>query len=205
MIITKGDLMFRFYSLLIGYILGCFQTSYFIGRLRNIDIREHGSKNSGATNAKRVLGLKAGVITIICDLLKSMIAYLICYYVFKNKNNLLAGVYGGFGAVLGHDFPFFLNFKGGKGIAASMGLILVFNWKLLIILLSGGLIAIFITHKVSVGSLIGTFLLACSLPLVFVKYNLEVLLVFATISVLAFWCHRENIKRLINHTETNSF
>ena len=197
--------MFRLYCVIIGYFFGCFQTAYFLGRLKNIDIREHGSKNSGATNAKRVLGLKAGVITLICDLLKSIIAYLICYYIFKDKNNLIAGVLAGFGAVLGHDFPFFLSFKGGKGIATSMGLILIFNWKLFIILFACSIIAILITHKISVGSLVGTLVLFFSLPMIFFRYPIEIFLAFSIIVLLAFARHKENIKRLINKTEPNSF
>ena len=197
--------MFRLYCVIIGYFFGCFQTAYFLGRLKNIDIREHGSKNSGATNAKRVLGKKAWIITLVCDILKSIIAYLICYYIFKDKNNLLAGVYGGFGAILGHDFPFFLGFKGGKGIATSMGLILVFNWKLLVILLFCGIIAIFITRKISVGSLVGALGLIFCLPFIFIKYKLEIFFIFVMISIMAFVCHKKNIERLINHEEPNSF
>ena len=190
--------MFRLYAILIGYVFGCFQTSFFLGKIYKIDIREHGSGNAGFTNANRVLGKKIGIIVFIADILKAVLAYFLCKLLFKNE---LFGVWSGFGVILGHDFPFFLNFKGGKGIASTIGLVLAYNWRLAIIAYVLGIMAVFLSHKISVGSLV--FVL--SLPFIFFNYPTEIMFLFVAISILAFWQHRSNIDRILNHKEPNFF
>ena len=113
--------MFRLICLVIGYCIGCIETAHVVGKLWKVDLRKHGSGNLGTTNALRVLGKKAGAIVFIGDIMKSVIAYLICRAVFKD-NGTIAGLFGSAGAVLGHNFPFYLNFKGGKGIAVMIGM-----------------------------------------------------------------------------------
>lgn len=190
--------MFRLWAILIGYIFGCFQTSFFLGKLYKIDIREHGSGNAGFTNANRVLGKKIGAIVFVADILKSIIAYFLCVSMFKNQ---LAGIWAGFGVILGHDFPFFLKFRGGKGIAASIGLIMAYNWHLAIIAYILGIAAVVVSHKISVGSLI----FISSLPFVFLKSGIEIVFLFVAMAILAFWQHRFNIKRILNHEEPNFY
>lgn len=111
--------MFRLICLCIGYCIGCIETAYVVGRIWQVDLRQHGSGNLGTTNALRVLGKKAGALVFIGDIMKSVIAFVICRAIFGSN---LAGVYGSVGAVLGHNYPFYLKFKGGKGIAVMIGM-----------------------------------------------------------------------------------
>ena len=109
--------MERIICLAIGYLFGMFQTSYIIGKIHHMDIRQYGSGNAGTTNALRTLGKKAGAMTLIGDMLKCVIAILIVDAVFKNRYQEilpLLGMYTAAGCVLGHNFPFYLGFRGGK-------------------------------------------------------------------------------------------
>ena len=114
--------MERFVCLILGYICGLFQTGYIYGRLHHIDIRKHGSGNAGTTNALRTLGWKAGAVTFLGDSLKCVLAVAIAYMIYgKSHNEMfeLLAMYAGIGAVLGHNFPFYLNFKGEKSASTS--------------------------------------------------------------------------------------
>lgn len=190
--------MFRFYSILIGYIFGCLQTSYFLGKLYKIDIRKYGSGSAGTTNTNRILGKQAGIIVFAADIAKSVLAYVLCRCLFKNN---LAGIWAGFGVILGHDFPFFLKFKGGKGIASTIGLILIFDWRFAIIAYIFGITAVLISRKISVGSLSFSF----SLPFIFLGDQTEIFFLFLTISLLAFWQHKQNVRRILENSEPNFF
>ena len=128
--------MERIICLAIGYLFGMFQTSYIIGKIHHMDIRQYGSGNAGTTNALRTLGKKAGAMTLIGDMLKCVIAILIVDAVFKNRYQEilpLLGMYTAAGCVLGHNFPFYLGFRGGKGIAASAGMLLAMDWRVFLI------------------------------------------------------------------------
>src|SRR5690554_4139407 len=108
----------------VSYLLGCFSSAYFLGKMaKNIDIREYGSGNAGATNALRVMGKKIGALTFILDILKGIIAVIIGNKLLGLDGKLLAGIF----VVLGHNFPVFLNFKGGKGVATSLGVLMMVN------------------------------------------------------------------------------
>jgi len=113
--------MERLICVVIGYLFGLFQTGYFYGKLKHIDIRQHGSGNAGTTNALRTLGWTAGAITFLGDCLKCVAAVAVVYWLYgsTHDNISLLAMYAGMGAVLGHNFPFYLKFKGGKGIAAT--------------------------------------------------------------------------------------
>ena len=106
---------------LIGYVFGLFQTGFIIGKMKHIDIRDYGSGNSGTTNAMRTLGKKDGFITFFGDALKAVFAMMLTYFLFRNgvcKDHMfIIALYTGIGAILGHNFPFYKNFKGGKVIA----------------------------------------------------------------------------------------
>lgn len=122
--------MIRLVCLLIGYIFGCFQTSYIYGKLHGIDIRQYGSGNAGTTNSLRVLGKKAGAIVLFCDILKTGLAMTVVRLLFKEQYGdilYLLAIYAAAGAILGHNFPFYLGFKGGKGIACTAGLVIFFH------------------------------------------------------------------------------
>ncbi|GFI61807.1 glycerol-3-phosphate acyltransferase [Clostridiales bacterium] len=189
--------MFRFICVVIGYFLGCIQTAYFMGRHENVDISKKGSGNLGTTNTVRVLGIKKGIFTFFCDALKSTAAFYICYFLFR-ENAVIAGFYGSAGAILGHDFPFFNKFKGGKGIAAMLGMMLgAFPFPALAIYIIA--IAILLSGYVSVMSLVVSLIIPLSLHIC--NYPAETVALTSTLAVLAFIQHRENIKRLLNGTE----
>ena len=149
--------MERVICLFIGYVFGLFQTAYFYGKTKGIDIRKYGSGNAGTTNALRVLGTKAGLIVLAGDCLKCIIAVCITRALFSTghpENIYLLCLYTGAGAVIGHNFPFYMGFKGGKGIAATAGLILSFHPYFIVM----GVVLFFgtflTTHYVSLGSLL---------------------------------------------------
>lgn len=208
--------MVRILCLLIGYLCGLFQTSYIIGKLHHTDIREHGSGNAGTTNALRTFGKKAGALTLLGDCVKCMAAMLIVRAVFgKSYGDILPllSLYGAFGCILGHNFPFYLNFRGGKGIAASVGMLLAFDWRLLVICAIVFFSIFFTTHYVSLCSLA-----AYSIALIFMvlfgqlgiygmdtPHRIELYLVMLVMTILAFWRHRANIKRLMSGTESKIY
>ncbi|MBR3396940.1 MAG: glycerol-3-phosphate 1-O-acyltransferase PlsY [Lachnospiraceae bacterium] len=204
-------MMSRIICLIIGYLFGTFQTSYFIGRARGLDIREFGSGNAGTTNAMRVLGKKSGWITVIIDILKCIIAVIITWLIFRKSGYVpLLKIYTSLGAVLGHDFPAFLKFRGGKGIATTAGMIIAFgDWRLIVLGVACFFIPVLITHHVSVGSLclsvsflVGTILCG-QLGSYGMPQNLltEMYILIAAITALAFFQHRGNLKRLAEGTE----
>ncbi len=185
----------------IGYLIGCFSSAYVVGKMTNqIDIREHGSGNSGTTNALRVMGKKAAVITFLCDVLKGVIAALIGRYILGD----IGQVIGGLCAVIGHNWPMFLSFKGGKGVATSLGVLITINPLIVLTCVIIGLIIALVTNYVSVGSLsfLGSF------PIIYYIKNykqIEDVKCYFLLSVVFFLLgvirHKENIKRLINKTE----
>ncbi len=202
----------RIVCLLIGYVFGLFQTGYFYGKSKGIDIRAEGSGNAGTTNSLRVLGWKAGAITFLGDLFKAILAVLLVKLIFVGTygdQTKILEIYAGFGAVLGHNFPFYLQFKGGKGIACTSGMILaVFPMAAPICLLLF-ILAVACTRYVSLGSI---FVVCSYLAQVIVfgqmgwlkldgAGRIEFYIVSACFTALALWKHRENIKRLCNGTE----
>ena len=208
--------MERILCLVVGYLFGIFQTAYFYGKLHGIDIREHGSGNAGTTNTLRVLGTKAGVIVLVGDILKCMIAIFLCRYVFSASHPdmvYLLQMYTAAGVILGHNFPFYMHFKGGKGIAATAGLILSFHPYFIpmgVIIFFG---IFFTTHYVSLGSLLvyAGFMIEiiiCGQNGVFhmpqTSLN-EMYVIAALLTVMAYYKHRENIKRLLSGTERKTY
>ncbi|MBO5657457.1 MAG: glycerol-3-phosphate 1-O-acyltransferase PlsY [Agathobacter sp.] len=199
-------------ALVIGYIFGLFQTGFIVGKAKGVDIREHGSGNSGTTNTLRVLGQKAGVITFIGDTAKSILAILVVRWIFKDQfqgDIAILGLYGGFGAVLGHNYPFYMNFKGGKGIACTAGLILTICPLSAPLCLVGFALPIILTKYVSLGSVIMSILFMIQTVLynhlgwlhVSEEARLEYDILILILGVLAIYRHKANIVRLINGTE----
>ena len=215
---TKGKtVMERFICLVIGYLFGLFQTAYIYGKAHGIDIRNHGSGNAGTTNTLRVLGTKAGLIVFAGDVLKCILAVVVVRLLFGNTHPdtiYLLMLYTGAGAILGHNFPFYLNFKGGKGIAATAGLILSFHPYFIpvgVVLFFGTFL---ITHYVSLGSLLvyAGFMIEmviCGQLGVFggmTQVQLyELYAVAAFLTVMAYWKHRENIGRLLKGNERKTY
>lgn len=202
----------RLISLAIGYAFGLFQTGYFYGKSKGIDIRQEGSGNAGATNSLRVLGIKAGAITFFGDLMKAILSVVLVYVIFKNRYPELVrvlGLYAGFGAVIGHNFPFYLGFKGGKGIACTSGMILSVCPAAAPVCLALFIAAVAITRYVSLGSIlvVSAYLIQVIIFgqlgwLGLESYSLwEFYAVSACFTAMGLWRHRANIVRLLNGTE----
>lgn len=207
--------MERVICLVLGYVCGLLQTGYLYGRLHGIDIRQYGSGNSGTTNALRVLGKKAGLIVFIGDAFKALIPCLLVRMFCKNSPALqgeayLLVLYLGFGVILGHNFPFYMNFKGGKGIAATAGVLASLDWRLTLVCAVVFLGAVLTTRYVSLGSILVA--IAFFVINVFFSwrgdYHLsspaiitEFCVVAGAVSAMAIWRHKANIKRLLAGNE----
>lgn len=209
----------RLICLLAGYGFGIFQTSYIYGRMNGIDIREHGSGNAGTTNALRVLGKKAGLIVFLGDLFKAIIVSVLVRIVVGQlypEDVLLYLAYAGLGTVLGHNFPFYLHFKGGKGIATTAGIILGFADPVIIVsCLAAFIVIVAITRYVSLGSItiVTIFMVEYAIFAFQGKYGFELanavsheamvesVIVVAVICVMAIIRHHANIVRLLHHEE----
>lgn len=208
--------MERLICLAIGYVCGLFQTSYIYGRLHGIDIRNYGSGNAGTTNALRTLGKKAGALTLLGDALKCVVAVFIVRAIYgqsRPEEVLLLGLYASAGTILGHNFPFYLGFKGGKGIAATAGLLFSFDWRLALAAVAVFLVFFFLTHYVSLGSIliyvvfVGGIILMGQLGFLEVSPDLlpEMYILAAALMVMAVYRHRENIKRLLQGCERKTY
>lgn len=209
--------MVRIVCLVIGYAFGLFQTAFFYGKVHGIDIRKHGSGNSGTTNALRVLGTKAGLIVFAGDCLKCMAAVWLVRLLFGASHPdiiYLLCLYTGAGAILGHNYPFYMNFKGGKGIAATAGMILSFHPYFIIIGVALFFGTFFLTHYVSLGSLLvyAGFMIQiiyCGQTGLFIGMTqgqlYEMYAVAACLAIMAYWKHRANIVRLLKHEEGKTY
>ena len=203
--------MERIICLLIGYAFGLFQTGHIYGKIKRVDIRQHGSGNSGATNTLRVLGKKAAFLVFLGDALKMVFACLLIRGLFGSRPEILylLLLYTAFGVILGHNYPFYMGFKGGKGIAATGGLILALDYRLTLICLVIFIVTVALTQYVSLGSLLIST--AFFVGMVYWgsrgDYGLaehllpEFYIVAFVIAAMAFWRHRANIVRLIKGTE----
>ncbi len=214
-----SEIIYRIISVLIGYVLGNFTMGYFLGKMNNVDLRKEGSGNVGMTNTMRTLGVKAGIITFAVDFIKAVLAMFIVYFIFRSRVDFIGlyMVYAGVGAILGHDFTIFLNFKGGKGIATSAGLVAIMFPKIFFISLAIFLITVLISRYVSLGSLLGSISYGIlviifgelgwlSFPsiewLTYPKeYMGEIYFIMLFATALAIFQHRENIARLVKHEE----
>ena len=202
--------------MVIGYVFGLFQTAYLYGKLHGIDIRNYGSGNAGTTNTLRTLGTKAGLIVLLGDIMKCILAIVLTNMLFQNSHPdeiYLLKIYAAAGAILGHNFPFYLHFKGGKGIAATAGMILSFHPWLIpmgVILFFG---TFFTTHYVSLGSLLvyAGFMIELvvlgqmgifGMPQAALN---EMYVVAAFLTVMAYYKHKDNIKRLLGGTERKTY
>ena len=206
----------RIASLLIGYLFGIFQTAYFYGKMKGIDIREHGSGNAGTTNALRVLGKKAGAIVFAGDFLKCFVVIHLVRLLFKQMAPdimTLIALYGATGCILGHNFPVQLNFRGGKGIACTAGLLAALDVRIGLIALFTFLLIVAVTRYVSLGSIIIVSEFALFL-IIFGQMGLygmeqaalvEMYVLGVFLAAMAIWRHKANIVRLLNGTEHKIF
>ncbi len=203
--------MERILCLLGGYVFGLFQTGYLYSKMHHVDIRKEGSGNSGSTNVLRVMGVKAGAIVFFGDFFKTLIPCIIVRLVFVDKPEMvnLLVIYTALGVILGHNYPFYMGFKGGKGIAATAGLLVAMDLRVTLVCLIVFAAIVATTRFVSLGSLVvvsiflalmiffgqrGDYGLAAS-------YLPEFYAVSAVVTGMAFWRHRTNIVRLVHGNE----
>lgn len=181
--------------LIIGYLIGSIPSGVWIGKLMyGKDVRDYGSGNMGTTNTFRVLGKKAGTIVLLMDMFKGTLAALLPYFFHSNVNVLLIGL----SAIIGHVYPIFAGFKGGKAVATSVGVLLVYDPLFFAIAWAIFLITLYISSMVSVASMVG-FLLITIVSLFFKDLLLSGVAIALTIFV--FIRHYGNIERIKNGTE----
>ena len=191
---------------IIAYLLGSISFSVIISKkVAGFDVREKGSGNAGTTNVLRSVGKGAAAITLICDVLKGVVAVLIAFLAGKIvqglDNSLLIQLAGIF-VILGHTFPIFFKFKGGKGIATSLGVLLITNWQIGLICLVFALVLMALTRMVSVGSIAAAILFPVLVLFINQNYlvpanNWSYLIYSIILAVIVIFNHRSNIKRLL--------
>ncbi|MFP4457896.1 MAG: glycerol-3-phosphate acyltransferase [Clostridia bacterium] len=187
-------------SLVLGYLFGCFQTSYFLGKLvKGIDIRDHGVNNAGASNTVMVLGFKYGLLVAILDILKATFAVLIIKRFYPNMPNVW--YLTGLGAFLGHCFPFFMQFRGGKGTASLVGAALAIDIRVGLITMLSGMVVAIITDYIFIGTL--TVLSMFAISSIFYDYGTFSLVIAIIVAVISLAKHSNNIVRLIKGEETH--
>lgn len=190
---------------LCGYAFGCISTGYIVGRLYHVDIRKYGSGNIGTTNTLRTLGKKAGAVTYIGDVLKALLPMVLFrYFIFKDMPYAdLLGLYTGLGVVFGHNYPFWLRFKGGKGIAVTSGVMATHDPWVVPILLIAFFLSVGITKYVSVGSLVivTIFPIWIAVTQYGEPYYVHTLIVSLVFTASAYYRHKSNLVRLKNGNE----
>ena len=198
---------------IIAYLIGSVNFSViFSKKFAGFDVREKGSGNAGSTNMLRSVGKKAAALTLICDVLKGVVAIVIAIIVgniIQDSNKELLLQIAGIAVVLGHTFPIFFQFKGGKGVATSLGILLMSNWQIGLICLVFALVLMALTRMVSLGSCAAAVLFP--VLTLFINDHYTVLtegkpgstyLVYSIImAVIVLFNHRGNIKRILNGTE----
>ena len=189
---------------IIAYFIGSISFSVIFSRkFAGFDVRDKGSGNAGTTNVLRTVGKKVAALTLLCDILKGVLAIgiaLIASKIWPDVNSEILKYLAGFFAILGHTFPIFFEFRGGKGVATSLGVLITLNWKIGLICLVFGVILIALTRMVSVGSIMSAILFP--ILMVFMGgVKFEAIIVSILIALLVVFNHRTNIKRLKNGTE----
>jgi acyl phosphate:glycerol-3-phosphate acyltransferase len=202
-------IIFQFIGMVvIGYLLGAIPFGVIIGKLvRGIDVREYGSGSMGMTNVMRTVGAKAGLIVLILDLLKGCGAVALAWAIFYSEPD--STVYwgqmaGGAAAVIGHSWPVYIGFRGGRGISTAFGAIMVIAWPIGLICLATFLLLVIVFRYISLGSIIAAFALVVAMA-IFYMYNREpfAYLAFAlVVAPVVILRHHANIKRLISKTES---
>ena len=207
------NIVFLVACLIGGYLLGSLNASIIFSRLfKGADIRQSGSKNAGMTNTLRVFGKKAALFVFIFDLLKAIVAVLLAGWmaaVFYKGNEdvyLIARYVAGFGAILGHNFPLYFGFKGGKGILSSWGVIMVLDYRIALILIIIFLLVVSMTRYVSLASIASSAAYPVCVVLLNIWHPVNTTGVYILLSVimatLAVYRHRANISRLRAGTES---
>lgn len=188
----------NFIAVLTGYFFGCIQTSYILGKIiMNTDIREKGSKNAGTSNMIQTFGWKLGIITFLGDILKIILPMLIAKYYFGTDHifNLLMGM----GGILGHNFPFFMKFKGGKGTATTLGMLIILDYRICLVVALILIVAAVATDYIALASLVAIAFIPIMLYML--RYNLSIVAVSSAVPVLSVFMHRNNISNMLHKKE----
>lgn len=185
------------YCSLIGYFIGTFNPSYIIAKIHGFDIRTKGSGNAGASNTLILFGKVMGVICAILDIGKAYLAVFLTETLFCNFENAFSVT--GIACVIGHIYPFYMKFKGGKGLACLGGIILYFNWKVFLIMLGAEILIVLITDYICFVPITASL----AFPFIYkiMENNLSGAYILAIITILMIIKHIENLKRIGNGTE----
>ena len=189
--------MFYVLVILCAYLIGSSSMSYYISKMKGIDIQKKGSKNLGASNAMVVLGWKYGILVGIHDIGKSALCVLLAKWIFPELTYI--GAIAGVASILGHIFPFYLKFKGGKGFASFVGMTFALNWKLALIICIVILLATLITDYIVVGTTLTITIVPTALGFIEHSWILPLILLIGTLIII--WKHRENYVRIAKGTE----
>ena len=198
---------------IIAYLIGSINFSVILSRkMAGFDVRDKGSKNAGTTNMLRTVGKKAALITLICDILKGVISVFIAFIlglIIGETNKALLVQIAGIFVIIGHTFPIFFEFRGGKGVATALGVLITTNYQIGLICLVFALVIMAITRMVSIGSVLAAILFPILTIFIHNNYlvqgteGMDFGYIIYGIIIGLFVCfnHRENIKRILNGTE----
>lgn len=194
---------------IISYLIGSVNFSVIISKkVAGFDVREKGSGNAGSTNVLRSVGKGAAALTLVCDILKGVVAILIAIgigSIVQNTDKALLVQIAGIAVVIGHTFPIFFKFKGGKGVATSLGILLMTNWQIGLICLVFALVLIILTQMVSLGSCAAAILFPVLTLFIkehfIVSEGTDYFIYSVILAIIILYNHRENIKRMLNGTE----
>lgn len=180
-----------------GYLVGCSNMAYYLSRLKRVNMRSGGSGNLGASNAAVLLGWKAAILVGAHDIFKATLVVLAMKLLFPGSENI--GAAAGAACVLGHIFPFWLKFRGGKGFASFLGMTLALNWKLALVVMAAVVIVTVLTDYI----VCGTFTAIVAVPAWegYSRHSWHLALILAVAAGVIFFKHRENIPRMLNGTE----
>jgi glycerol-3-phosphate acyltransferase PlsY len=191
------DLLKILFMFILGYLLGSLNSSLLVGKAYGVDVRNHGSGNAGATNTLRTLGKKAAVFVILGDALKGILACIIGNLILGYDGLMVAGI----GSIVGHNWPVYFKFKGGKGVLTSFAVALMIDWKVALVLFAIFVVIVTISRYISLGSVISAALFPAA---AFIhkgddKLYLSIAVIFAALIIIR---HRSNIKRIVQGTES---
>ena len=198
-------MVYNVITAIIAYLIGSVNFSVILSKkMAGFDVREKGSGNAGTTNMLRSVGKKAAALTLICDVLKGVVAILIAMFIgwaFKLENQSLLVQIAGIAVVLGHTFPIFFGFKGGKGVATSLGILIMSNWQIGLICLVFGVLLIALTRMVSLGSCAAAVLFPVLTLFITDNYIVSqgsgYFIYSIILAVIVLFNHRSNIKRIM--------
>ena len=186
---------------LLGYLLGCSNMAYWMSKIKKVDIRSKGTGNLGASNTAVLMGWGAGVIVAVHDIGKAFVAVLLAKILFPELE--LAGTLAGVACVLGHIYPFYLKFKGGKGLASLIGAVIALDWRVALAVAILLVAVTVLTDFIALGTI--SVSLATPVGLWITTHNWMIALILAVATVVMVFKHLENIKRIRNKTEIGLF